>query len=300
MEDADDHNEEDNDDDDDVDHEALPSRTQRRPILDSSPESEQGYAASRASARPEHSADLDNVDNDAAHDDFDPASNADDRSGIVPDALLDTGLLPEEPDDYSGTYANEPANEPEYDDQTDEPDYQDEQQADEYVHDEHHAANVHMSHQVNPQSSHQQATNSSSHEPDMSHRTGAGNSHQDARFSPANPFQISSSPEADAAESAGKDSKHLEDMQALFAAPHTNLKLIKQLLPTIAAADFPMTLRINGKIIKTLGKLEFKDADNNPLDEYSIKVQLQDATCSCAAILGHEILLDATGEGLSA
>ena len=296
MEDADDPNE----DDDEEDAEALPSRTQRRPILDSSPESNPGNDASRPGAIPEQSADLENDDGNAANDDFDPASNAVYRSGIVPDTLLDAGLLPEEPDDYSGTYANEPANEPEYDDQMDEPDNQDQQQADECDHDDEHANNVHMSHHVNPQSSHHPESHLSGQEPDMGGRTEANTSRQDASFSPANAFQISSSPDEGTAEAVGNHSNHLEDLQALFAAPHTDLRLIKQLLPTICAADFPMTLRINGKIIKTLGKLEYKDADNNPLEEYSIRVQLEDATCSCAAVLGHEILLDATGECMPA
>lgn len=84
--------------------------------------------------------------------------------------------------------------------------------------------------------------------------------------------------------------------EALFNPPFTTLSNIAQYAPQMPVSEFPMTLRINGRLGNPLCNLLFKDGQGHPLDEYSIDMELSDSTLEGTATVGHDILLQAVGK----
>lgn len=95
------------------------------------------------------------------------------------------------------------------------------------------------------------------------------------------------------------EEKQLQAIEALHSLPFTTLQAITEHAAHLPPSSFPKTLRLNAKLIRTLSKLQFKDEQNRPLNEYAIDVEIQDATDKCAAAIGHQILLPSIGELLA-
>lgn len=113
------------------------------------------------------------------------------------------------------------------------------------------------------------------------------------------PMEIADSPGlAFAGEAAGnnRSGNAIRATEALFNPPFTSLSNVAQYAPQMPASEFPMTLRINGRLGNPLCNLLFKDGQGRPLDEYAIDMELCDATLECTATVGHDILLQAVGE----
>ena len=91
-------------------------------------------------------------------------------------------------------------------------------------------------------------------------------------------------------------SNAIKATEALFNPPFTTLSNIAEYLPQMPASEFPMTLRINGTLGSPLCTLRFKDSHGHALEQYSIDMELHDATSKCTAAVAHDILLQAVGE----
>ena len=117
------------------------------------------------------------------------------------------------------------------------------------------------------------------------------------------PMEIADSPddksksgEAAGSNAADRASNAIKATEALFNPPFTTLSNVAEYLPQMPASEFPMTLRINGTLGSPLCTLQFKDSQGHALEQYSIDMELHDATSKCTAAVGHDILLQAVGE----
>lgn len=117
------------------------------------------------------------------------------------------------------------------------------------------------------------------------------------------PMEIDDSPDAKSRDGKaagssvpGSSSSAIKATEALFNPPFTTLSSIAEYVPHMPPSEFPMTLRINGKLGSPLCTLQFKDSQGHALEQYSIDMELQDATSKSTATVGHDILLQAVGE----
>ena len=117
------------------------------------------------------------------------------------------------------------------------------------------------------------------------------------------PMEVANSPndnsksgEAAGSNAPDRSSNAIRATEALFNPPFTTLSNIAEYVPQMPASEFPMTLRINGTLGNPLCTLQFKDSQGHPLKQYSIDMELRDATSKCTAAVGHDILLQAVGE----
>lgn len=92
------------------------------------------------------------------------------------------------------------------------------------------------------------------------------------------------------------EEKQLQAIDALHELPFTTLQAITEHAANLPASHFPKTLRLNARLVRTLSKLQFKDEQFRPLDQYTIDVEIQDATDKCQAAIGHQILLPSIGK----
>ena len=272
-------------------------RRQKRQLFESSSDSDQDtdpavIAARMASAdRQDHpagpSGSADNADDHhQGIENVAPAHTyAEYPNDIIPDSSADVGGMPEVYEDYG--------NEPMFEDECDEPVdfYKDEDDAYAYadnladVTNDMHQDDIAMEHMADDP-----APDSGNHHMEESPDGGIQDPCNPGVMSDARP-DVSRVPHH-----VGSDVDHMQAMQALFSPPHTTLSLMTKHLPHVYDSDYPLTLRINGKLGQTLSRLVFKDAEDHPLSEYAIDVELHDETASCVAVLGHNILLNAVGK----
>ena len=268
---------------DDADDNAVasqPARRHKRQLVESSSDSEQDTGQPNAAGRTAMDAedetgpsDVGNDETDLGIENVDPAGVYSRYAGdIVPDSCADVGGVHEVYEDYG--------NEPMFEDDIDEPVdfYQD---AEAYADDP--SAAMDDTDQAEVMTEGLAAPASSSHCVDDYSDSG--------QQVPVSPDVLS---DADVC-----TAKHRQAIEALFSPPHTSLDVMTKHLPYMLSSDFPMTLRINGKITQVLSKLAYCDADNQPLPEYAIDVELADATAKCVAIMGHTVLLAAIGKSLA-
>ncbi len=279
---------------DDTDGNAMatqPGKRQKRQLLESSSDSEPDHVGpsrftrtmSHVAADPNAEELRDNQGNENA----DPADLClRYPHNIVPDSCADMGGMPEAYEDYG--------NEPTYDNEGDEPVdfYEDGQDACAYGVGA--SASVDDADQDEPMQ-----------DPPADAHTAAEGHHSDEQYSHdghGHPDAMSdgSAGSADEADTVA-NKQHMQAMEALFSPPHTSLSLMTKHAPHMLASEYPITLRINGRIMRTVSKLAFKNlVTNEPLPEYAIDVELQDATAACLAVLGHEVLSNAIGDLISA
>ena len=271
-----------------------PGRRQKRQLLDSSSDSDQGAGPSKEA----RTASVDNMEeefgalgadhSDNGHSGYDQGiENIDPAetygacdTDIIPDSFAEVGGMPEVYEDYG--------NEPMFEDEIEEP--------------------INFYEDNAPMVEDDQATDMGGmdHADHAPEDVDAGDINQDGREDLHDEEKMPASPdgmvdtEPPIADGIGSSVGHLQAVQALFTPPHTTLSLMTQHLPHFPACDFPMSLRINGKLAKVLSKLLFKDAQHRPLPEYAISAELEDATKSCVAVVGHDILLEATGKYVAA
>ena len=117
------------------------------------------------------------------------------------------------------------------------------------------------------------------------------------------PMEIADSPNeghkpggAAGSNASDRASDAIKATEALFSPPFTTLSNVAEYLPQMPASEFPMTLRINGRLGSPLCTLQFKDSQGHALEQYSIDMELHDATSKCTAAVGRDILLQAVGE----
>ena len=269
---------------DDADDNAVasqPVRRHKRQLIESSSDSDQdtgqpnaaGVTALDAEDEARPSA-VRNDETNSGIENVDPAGMYSGYAGdIVPDSCADLGSMHEVYEDYG--------NEPMFEDDIDEPVdfYQD---AVAYADDP--SAAMDDTDQAEVMTDGLAAPASSSHCVDD--------------YSDGGQSQVPVSPDV-LSDSDACTAKHGQAIEALFSPPHTSLDAMTKHLPYMLSSDFPMTLRINGKITQVLSKLAYCDAENQPLPEYAIDVELADATAKCVAIMGHTVLLAAIGKSLT-
>ena len=118
------------------------------------------------------------------------------------------------------------------------------------------------------------------------------------------PMEVSDSPDHAGSSDEAAASKLQQDRsnavieatEALFSLPYTTLSNIAKYAPQMPVSEFPMVLRINSQLGHPLSPLRFRDGQGHELPEYSIDMGLSDATMTCTAIVGHDILLQAVGK----
>lgn len=96
--------------------------------------------------------------------------------------------------------------------------------------------------------------------------------------------------------SATQQERQLQAVSTLHRLPYTTFALIAAHAQHLPASDFPKTLRINAKMVRTISKLVYKDSQGNALPEYAIDVELQDETQLCPVGIGHELLCSMLGK----
>lgn len=91
--------------------------------------------------------------------------------------------------------------------------------------------------------------------------------------------------------------KQLQAIDALHRLPYTTLRAITEHATHLLPSDFPKTLRLHAKLVRTLSRLQFRDPHSGyALDQYAIDVEIQDESDKCRAALGHHVLLSAIGK----
>ncbi|DBA78847.1 TPA: recQ-mediated genome instability protein 1 [Trebouxia sp. C0004] len=271
-----------------------PGKRQKRQLLESSSDSETDYvgpsiptrAMSHIAADPNAPSNADNVEDNQGNENADPAELCFRYPhNIAPDSCADMGGMPEAYEDYG--------NEPTYENEDDEPVdfYEDGQDAGAYGED------VSASVDDADQDEHIEDPPADAPAATEGHH-GGGQYSDDGQELLGHPDAMSDggAGPADEADTVA-NKQHMQAMEVLFSPPHTSLSLMTKHAPHMPASEYPITLRINGKIMRTVSKLAFKNTvTNEPLPEYAIDVELQDATAACLAVLGHEVLSHAIGD----
>jgi len=282
---------------DDTDDNAMatqPGKRQKRQLLESSSDSETDHVGpsrptrtmSDMAADPNAPSNADDIEDNQGNENVDPADLCVRYPhDIVPDSCADVCGMPEAYEDYG--------NEPMFENEDDEPVdfYEDGQDAGAYGDDA--SASVDDADQDEPME-----------DPPADTCAATEGHHGDGQYSDDGQ-EVLGHPDAMSDGSAGPadeadtvaNKEHMRAMDVLFSPPHTSLSLMTKHLPNMLASEYPITLRINGKILRTVSKLAFKNSvTNEPLPEYAIDVELQDATAECLAVLGHEVLSNAIGD----
>ena len=268
-----------------------PGKRQRRQLVDSSSDSDDQAASAKAARVHQTGQASDHVDHDHAHQNehntgSHAAAAAMSRAyahDVVPDTCADMGAFPEANEDYG----NEPVFGNEYEEADEAPEDGAEHGMDEGV-DE----GTDWEEQAAVQPASPRAAESVVNSPNNSQQTGN------------EPMEISESPDHAGNFAEGSASKlqqaglstSVKAIEALFSLPYTTLSNITKYVPELPASEFPMILRINGQLGSPLSALRFKDGQGHALQEYSIDMGLSDATMTCTAVVGHEILLQAVGK----
>lgn len=263
-----------------------PGKRQRRQLLESSSDSDSEAApakaartasgSGKASGQPQQEQAADGGNSIDAH----PAMGRLDggvATDIIPDSSADVGGMPQQYEDYG--------NEPVYDEDFEEPD-------------EVSPPGANVSGDADPDRSGDEPLHALSHLEDNAAARPAIDS--PIRSLDGNqPMAIADSPGCalGSGEAAGDNraGDAIRATEALFNPPFTTLSSIAQYVPQMPASEFPMTLRINGRLGNPLCNLLFKDSQGHPLDEYSINMELSDSTLEGTATVGHDILLQAVG-----
>ncbi|DBA79336.1 TPA: recQ-mediated genome instability protein 1, variant 2 [Trebouxia sp. C0005] len=281
---------------DDTDDNAMatqPGKRQKRQLLESSSDSETDHVGlprptrtvSHMAADPNAPSNADDIEDKQGNENADPADLClRYPHDIVPDSCADMGGMPEAYEDYG--------NEPTYENEDDElVDYYEEGQ-DPGAYGDDALASVDDAEQDEPME-----------DPSADALAATEGHHGDGQNSDVGQEGLGYS-DAMSDGSAGwaneadtvANKQHMQAMEVLFSPPHTSLSLMTKHAPHMLASEYPITLRINGKIMRTMSKLAFKNSvTNEPLSEYAIDVELQDATAACLAVLGHEVLSNAIG-----
>lgn len=282
---------------DDTDDSAMatqPGKRQKRQLLESSSDSEPDHVGpSRPTRTMSHMAadssapsNADDIEDNQGNENADPADlRLRYPHDIVPDSCADMGGMTEAYEDYG--------NEPTYDNEDDEPAdfYEDGQDAGAYGDDV--SASVEDADQDEPM---EDAPADAPAATEGHH--GDGQYSDDGQEGLGHPEAMSdgSAGSADEADTVA-NKQNMQAMEVLFSPPHTSLSLMTKHAPHMLASEYPITLRINGRIMRTVSKLAFKNlVTNEPLPEYAIDVELQDATAACLAVLSHEVLSNAIGD----
>lgn len=267
-----------------------PGKRQRRQLLDSSSDSDGGAAPTKAARTLSGNGTGQVSDQSQAGQVVEGANSTDDchatgglhnrlDGDIIPDSSIDVSGVPEQYEDYGC----EPAFEEDYEASLPDPAEFDDNGTD-------WAGQESLNEDMPSQPSSQ-----------------AGRTARDTSMgspSGSQPMEIVDSPDAksrsdEAASSSSmpdRSSNAIRATEALFNPPFTTLSNIAEYVPHMPASKFPMTLRINGKLGSPLCTLQFKDSQGHALQQYSIDMELQDATSKRTATVGHDILLQAVGE----
>lgn len=264
-----------------------PGKRQRRQLLDSSSDSDGEAAPTKAARTASDSGTRQVSDQSHAGQAVEGANSADHHqtigrlhdalaADIIPDSSADVGGVPEQYEDYGC----EPAFEEDYEASLSDPAEYDNNDTD---------------------WAGQEPLHESRHMASQAGRTAVDTSMGSP--SGSEPMEIVDSPDAKSRsdEAAGssmpdRSSNAIEATEALFNPPFTTLSNISEYVPQMPACEFPMTLRINGKLGSPLCTLQFKDSQGHALEQYSIDMEVQDATSKGTATVGHDILLQAVGE----